>query len=303
MTTQDIEGEIFCLQAMYPIPETEEDPLMAYKASADPDTMYMHQAVKEPDRDQFIAAMQKEVRDQSENQNFSVIHKSKVPRGATTLPSVWQMKRKRDIKTRQVKKWKARLNVDGSRMQKGIHYTDTYAPVASWNSIRLLLTMTAVHAWHTKQLDYVLAYPQAPVEKPLYMKIPKGFSIDKGNTDDYVLKILRNIYGQKQAGRVWNQYLTNKLIGTLGFTQSKTDECAFYQGKTMYALYIDDSILAGPDKKEIDQIIIDLKRAKLNITEEGDLVDFLGVQIERKEDGSVHLTQPQLIDQILKDLR
>jgi hypothetical protein len=57
---------------------------MAYKASADPDTMYMHQAVKEPDRDQFIAAMQKEVRDQSENRNFSVIHKSKVPKGATS---------------------------------------------------------------------------------------------------------------------------------------------------------------------------------------------------------------------------
>ncbi len=68
--TQGIEVEIFCLQAMYPIPEMEEDPLMAYKASADPDTMYMHQAVKEPDRDQFIQAMQKEVRDQSGNGNF-----------------------------------------------------------------------------------------------------------------------------------------------------------------------------------------------------------------------------------------
>jgi hypothetical protein len=126
MTTQDIEGEIFCLRAMYPQTELKEDPLMAYKASADPDTMYMHQAVKEPDKDKFIdEAMQKEVRDQSENGNFSVVHKSDVPKGATTLPSVWQMKRKRDIHTRQVKKWKVRLNVDGSRMQKGLHYTDT----------------------------------------------------------------------------------------------------------------------------------------------------------------------------------
>jgi hypothetical protein len=49
--------------------------------------------------------------------------------------------------------------------------------------------------------------------------------------------------------------------------------------------------------------MIDLKKAKLNITEEGDLEDFLGVQIERKKDGTVHLTQPHLIDQILKELR
>ena len=34
---------------------------MAYKASTDPDTMYMHQALKEPDKRQFINAMVKEV--------------------------------------------------------------------------------------------------------------------------------------------------------------------------------------------------------------------------------------------------
>lgn len=96
-----------------------------------------------------------------------------MPRSATVLPAVWQMRRKRDIKTGTIKKYKARLNIDGSRMQKGIHYDQSYAPVASWNSIRLLLTMTAVHGWHTKQLDYVAAFPQAPVERELYMKIPK----------------------------------------------------------------------------------------------------------------------------------
>jgi hypothetical protein len=46
MTTQDTVDKIFCVQVMYPVPETEQDPLMAYKASAYPDTMYMHQAVK-----------------------------------------------------------------------------------------------------------------------------------------------------------------------------------------------------------------------------------------------------------------
>jgi hypothetical protein len=71
----------------------------------------------------------------------------------------------------------------------------------------------------------------------------------------------------------------------------------------VYVLYTDDSILAGPDLHEINKAIEDIKAAKLDITVEGDIQDFLGVNIERKTDGSVHLTQPHLIDQILEDLK
>ena len=260
--------------------------------------------MREPDRLEFLKAMQKEIDNQMGNGNFTIMKKSKVPKGKSILPAVWQMKRKRDIRTRQIKKYKARLNIDGSRQRKGIDYDQTYAPVASWQSIRLLLTLVAVHNWHTKQLDYVLAFPQAPVERDFYMKIPAGIRMEGiQNTSDYVLKLHKNVYGQKQAGRVFNKYLTRKLVKDVGLKQSKHDECVFYRGKTMYVLYTDDSILAGPDESEIEQIIKDMKKAKLDITIEGDLQDFLGVNIDRKPDGTIHLTQPQLIDQILDDLR
>ena len=181
LTVQNIEGEIFCLQALYPERESpEEDAFYAYKATADPDTMYMHQAMKEPDRDKFVQAMEKEWKDQYNNGNFSVMLRSKVPKDKTILLTVWQMRRKRDIKTREVKKYKARLNIDGARMKPGVDYDQTYAPVASWNSIRTLLAMTVINKWHTKQLDYVLAFPQAPVEREIYMTIPKGFEIEQG---------------------------------------------------------------------------------------------------------------------------
>jgi hypothetical protein len=58
-------------------------------------------------------------------------------------------------------------------MKPVIHYKQTYAPVASWASVHLLLALTTVYRWHTTQIDYVLAFLQAPVEKDLYMKIPK----------------------------------------------------------------------------------------------------------------------------------
>jgi hypothetical protein len=206
-TQSDVIGEIFAHQAMFPDHEHDHiDPFLAYKAVSDPDTLYYHQAMKEPDRKEFESGMEKEIKDQFENGNFTVIRKSEVPDGHTILPAVWQMRRKRDARTGEIKKYKARLNIDGSRMKYGEHYNKTYSPVASWNSVRMLLTMTAVHGWYTKQIDFVQAFAQAPVEKTLYMKVPAGVKIDgECNTRDYVLKIHRNIYGQKQAGRVWNK--------------------------------------------------------------------------------------------------
>ena len=136
------------------------------------------------------------------------------------------------------------------------------------------------------------------------MEIPKGFDLgDDSNHKEHALKLHRNVYGQKQAGRVWNQYLVSKLTQELGFTQSRIDSCLFYRGKVIYLLYTDDSILAGPDQDEISTIITEIQATGLNITIEGDLQDFLGINIDRKEDGTIHLTQPHLIDQILEALR
>ena len=113
----------------------------------------------------------------------------------------------------------------------------------------MLLTMQVVHRWHTQHLDYVLALPQAPVERDLYRKVPKYFETEDRNEDNYVLKIHWNIYIRKQAGRLWNQYLVEKLVNVLGFNQSTVEECVFYRGKTLYVLYTDDPILAVPYSK------------------------------------------------------
>ena len=282
--------------------ELIDDPLIAMKAQSDPDTMYHHQAMKQSDHKQFQNAMEKEIQDQMNNKNFILIPKSSVPPGATILKAVWQMKRKRDIKTGKITKYKARLNIDGSRMVKGRDYDLTYAPVATWNAIRLVLTMILLNKWHTVQLDYVLAFPQAPINRELYMRVPVGMTVPSGKREDYVLQLKRNVYGQKQAARVWNQYLVDKLTSPgIGFTQSKYDECVFYKKDMIYILYTDDSIIAGSDKKAIEETIRHIKQSGLDITIEGDIRDFLGINIDRQND-QYHLTQPQLIKSILHDL-
>jgi hypothetical protein len=77
--------------------------------------------------------------------------------------------------------------------------------------------------WHTRRIDFVLAYPHADIEIDLYMELPKGFQLE-GSKEAYCLKLKKNLYGQKQAGRVWNQFLHKGLI-QMNFKQSSVDDC------------------------------------------------------------------------------
>ena len=73
-----------------------------------------------------------------------------------------------------------------------------------------------------------------------------------------------------------------KKLKNIGFKQSSIDECIFHEVQVMYELYTDDSILAGPDQQEIDDILAKMRHAKLDIIKEGTLEDFMGVNIDRK---------------------
>ena len=60
------------------------------------------------------------------------------------------MKRKRDIVTRKVYKWKARLNVHGGQQEYGVNYLETYSPVVNWFYIRTLLTIAFINKCHSR---------------------------------------------------------------------------------------------------------------------------------------------------------
>jgi hypothetical protein len=76
--------------------------------------------------------------------------------------------------------------------------------------------------------------------------------ISEHKRKDYVLKLEKNLYGQKQAVRVCFLPFKNNLI-KLGFKPSEHDECVFYH--VIFIVYTGDTILLGPNKEEIDNLI------------------------------------------------
>ena len=281
-------------------PTTELDHPLIFSATSNPDTMYFDEGMKQPDREQFLHAVVKEVNDHITRKHWKLIPRSQVPKGVKVLPSVWSLKRKREIKTRQVYKWKARLNVHGGRQEKEINYWETFAPVVTWITIRLLLILTIINKWKSRQVDFILAYPQANIETDMYMELPKGIEMAHGKGKTHVLQLIKNLYGQKQAGRVWNLHLKERLI-KIGFIPSSYNECLFFRHNVMFVVYVDDGIFVSPSSENIDKAIQDLKNEGLDMDDQGDLKDYLGVNITTLQNGQIKLSQPHLIEQIIEE--
>ena len=90
----------------------------------------------------------------------------------------------------------------------------------------------------------------------------------------------------------------------IGFTPRKFNPCLYYRKSIIFLVHIDDCIIFGPNDKAIDEVVNDLRLSSKNFTldDQGEIGDFLGIQIQTLDDGSIVLTQPQLIDSIIQDL-
>jgi hypothetical protein len=143
----------------------------AYAASlADADTMHLAEAMQQTDRDEFVKAMEKEIADHADNKHWS-IHSCEQMRKTgyqgRVIMAVWSFKRKRNPFGIITKYNKARLCAHSGQTQKGIHYDDSSSPVVLWTTVRLLLTLALIHGWYTRQIDFILAYPQADTNTTL----------------------------------------------------------------------------------------------------------------------------------------
>jgi hypothetical protein len=107
--------------------ELEIDQLypIAFAASSDPDTLYLHEAMKQPDANQFIKAMAEEIQAHEDNHHWEVVTRDVIPQRTPILPAIWSMRRKRRIDTRAIYKWKARLTIHGGKHEHGINYWET----------------------------------------------------------------------------------------------------------------------------------------------------------------------------------
>ena len=220
--------------------------------------MYLQQALRQHDAKEFVQAVVKEVNRHVDCKNWSLKKTSKVPDDIQIIPSVWSVQRKRDLTTKKVKSQKARLNFHGRKKIYGMNYFKTYAPVVTWFEIRLMIMFGIIFCWALCQINFIMAYPQAPIKMDIYIELPQGIQSVHGNSKDHVMKSEKNIYGQKQASHVWNSFLVDKLL-SIGFTPSLIDDCVFFCNDIIFMVYVDDGIFLGNDDSKLQDAIKEIQ--------------------------------------------
>lgn len=135
----------------------------------------------------------------------------------------------------------------------------------------------------------------------MYMELPPDIKTIHGNNKTHVLQLISNLYGQEQAGRVWNQYLLDKLLDAR-YIQSSIDKCVFYKGNILFIVYVDNGIFLGATNEQLIQEIKLLQSLNLDIEDQGHPSDYEGVSIQHLQDGSYKFTQRVLIDTILDNV-
>ena len=182
----------------------------------------------------------------------------------------------------------------------GIDYTETFAPVAKLNTVRILLSLAANLDWPLHQMDVKNAFLNGELEEEVFMTIPPGFS--KGN-EGKVCRLRKSLYGLKQSPRAWIDRFSRVMKGQ-GYHQGQSDHTLFTQcskdgKKTILIVYVDDIVLTGDDKREIDRLKKVLA-SEFEIKQLGELRYFLGMEVARSRKG-ISVSQRKYILDLLTE--
>ncbi|KAJ9536803.1 hypothetical protein OSB04_un000027 [Centaurea solstitialis] len=136
------------------------------------------------------------------------------------------------------------------------------------------------------------------------MEQPEGFEDPKN--PNKVCKLLKSIYGLKQASRSWNLHFDER-IKEFGFAKSEFEPCVYtkFSGSivTFLVLYVDDILLIGNDVPTLQSVKSWLSRC-FQMKDLGEAAYILGIKIYRNRSKRlIGLSQSTYIDKILKRFR
>ena len=180
--------------------------------------------------------------------------------------------------------------------QEGLDYNETFATVVKPMSYKTLFAIAAALDLETEQTDVKTAFLYGNIDEEIYVAQPEGLS----NGTKQVCRLNKALYGLKQSPRVWYNTLADYLR-ELGFEPLAADLSVFAKGHTFVAIYVDDLLLVGPSKPDI-QAIKDCLNANFDMTDLGPCSYYLGMSVTRdRPNCTLRLGQRGYMEKVLQD--
>lgn len=153
-------------------------------------------------------------------------------------------------------------------------------------TVRSVIALAVSKGWCMYQMDVYNAFLQGDLDEEVYMEIPNGF---KEGRQHKVCRLIKSLYGLKQASRQWNIKLTATLLSA-GFTQSSYDYSLFTlkksEGMVVILVYVNDLLITVNNIDMINAAKGTLHK-QFKLKDLGELKYFLGIEVLRSASGVI----------------
>lgn len=222
-----------------------------------------------------------------------------LPPGRIAIATKWIYKVKHNADG-SISKLKARLVAKGYQQKQGTDYTETFAPVIKWNTLRTVIAIAAHRGWKVYHLDVKTAFLNGRIDEEIYVKPPPGF---EGTTPPHhACQLKRALYGLKQAPRAWYSTVDGYLQSA-GLRKSTADGNLYYHEVdgllTILLLYVDDVYITGSNDTHIAYIRAAIQE-EFEMSDLGLLKYSLGLEFLFNPAG-ILITQRHYIREILSE--
>ncbi|KAE8671264.1 Detected protein of unknown function [Hibiscus syriacus] len=242
-------------------PESSEAP-----TTQDGEPSTYQEAINNSDASLWMMAMKEEIEALHKNNTWDFVP---LPQGRKPIGNKWVFKIKRNGDD-QVERYRARLVVKG-------------------------------YAQKEEQLDVKTTFLHGNLEEEIYMLQPEGF--EEKEKKNLVCKLNKSLYSLKQAPRCWYKRFDSFII-CLGYNRLNAEPCAYFKRSgdndfVILLLYVDDMLVAGPNKDHIEELKAQLAR-EFEMKDLGSTNKILGMQIHRdRSNRKIWLSQKNYLKKIL----
>ena len=231
---------------------------------------------------EWKSAIAEELKAHETNGTWEIVEK---PENRNIIDSKWVFKLQEE-KAGKFRKFKARLCARGFKQLEGVDYSETFASVVRYDTLRLLLAIAAKEDLEMLQFDIKTAFLYGELQEEIFMKIPQGLNVP--NAKNKVCKLLKALYGLKQSSRCWSRKIKS-VLNKYNFKCCNADNSIFVgviDGVIVYiAIFVDDGLIIAKFQAVIVKVLNIIKEHFEVTTCDPKL--FVGVQIERDRENKI----------------